>query len=268
MNGLGSGWVEKWCTRSGAALVALASALAGCSAPEPAPSEPVERIQAPAQTAVFPLRIAPGGRFLQDQAGQPFHVNGDTAWSMFTELDLAGVRQFLDDRRARGINTLRVQVSSPLKFAAAQTAPAAVGAGGALPFRANTTGGIWTGVFANHDPAFSSPNDTYWNWVDTVMNEAAARGILLIADYAYMGFNNGAEGWWQEINNSANTQAVCFAFGQYLGNRWKNHPNLIITLGTDMFPASASEGSARFLKILDGIQAAGSNQLVTAHYRR
>jgi hypothetical protein len=195
--------------------------------------------------------------------GRPFLVVADTAWSLFTELTHSQVREFFRDRRSRGVNALRVQVSSPVKFDAAQNAPAAVGAGGALPFTTAAAGGAWNGTGSAD---FATPNNTYWNWVDVVFREAATYGIVLIADYAYMGFDNGAEGWWGHFSAGANTQSVCEGFGTYLGNRWKNHENLIIGMGTDMFPTSASESSARFLKILDGLQAAGCSQLVVAQY--
>jgi hypothetical protein len=218
----------------------------------------------------FPLVVSSSGRYLQDQTGKPFRVHGDTAWGLINELDLAGVRFYLDDRKAKGVNALIMQASNPDKNGdnLESVAPAARGAGMAKPYLRNINGGTWTGVLQNHDAALDSPNDVYWNWVDTVLQEMAARGIVAVIDHLYMGYNFGENAWWQDLHKPYNTQTVCYNFGRYLGLRWKNHPNVIVKLGTDMFPISGSEDSARFLKILDGMRDAGFNGLVTAHYKR
>lgn len=214
------------------------------------------------------ISVSINGRYLLKN-GNPLLLVGDTAWEIFNELDSTEVDQYLTNRRDKGFNAMIVQVTNPVKYYPASYAPGAKGAGGALPFLLNISGGSWTGVFANHDAAFSSPNDTYWDWVDYVIDRCNSFGFTLVVDHMYMGYNQGAEdGWWQDVGNAGNTQPVCFAFGQYLGNRWKNHQNLILDLGTDMFPVAGSESSARFLKILDGMQDAGCSQLVSAHYKR
>lgn len=232
----------------------------------------------------FPLSVSTDGRYLVDAAGLPFRVQGDGAWEICNELSLSDVQQYLDDRNTRGVNAIIVQVSNTVRYVAASVAPSARGASFAMPFL-NTSGGTWNGdptfrdnilnnvplgsATGNFDADFSKPVDAYWDWVDTVINEALTRNIVLIADFMYMGFNQGSnDGWWRTINNTQNTQSVCLGFGTYLGNRWKNHHNLIISLGTDMFPVSGSENSARFKKIIQGMQTAGCTQPVLAHYQR
>lgn len=232
----------------------------------------------------FPVKVSTDGRYLVDSTGKPFRVQGDGGWEMFNELTLSDVQQYLDDRQSRGVNAIIVQVTNSVRYVTASVAPTARGASFAMPFL-NTSGGTWNGdptfrdnilngvpeggATGNFDADFSKPVDAYWDWVDTVFGEANSRGIALIADFMYMGFNQGSnDGWWRTINNTQSTQAVCLGFGTYLGNRWKNHPNLIISLGTDMFPVSGSENSARFKKIISGMQSAGCTQIVLAHYAR
>ena len=56
--------------------------------------------------------------------------------------------------------------------------------------------------------------------------------MLVVLTVSYFGYDNGAQdGWWRTMTNAANTQAVSFAFGQYLGNRYKNVPNIIWEAG-------------------------------------
>jgi hypothetical protein len=58
-------------------------------------------------SAAFPLTTKPGKRYLEDADGKPFLVHGDTAWSLIADLRREDVERYLDDRRARGFNTIR-----------------------------------------------------------------------------------------------------------------------------------------------------------------
>jgi hypothetical protein len=229
----------------------------------------------------FPLKVSANGRYLQDQRGRPFRVHGDTIWDASVSFSLAELRTYLDDRRSRGFNTILVQITNPVKYQPASSAPASKGAGGALPFLKNAAGGAWDGdaAFAGdqeaHNPApgnfdadFSSPNPAYFAWIDRLLTEAASRGILVFLTPCYLGYNNGVQdGWWRTLNNGVNTQAVTFGFGRYLGTRYKGFDNIIWEMGVDMLPPFGSEGEARAHKIMEGIQAAGDTHLWTGHWK-
>jgi hypothetical protein len=58
----------------------------------------------------FPLAVKRGKRYLVDAAGRPFLIQGDTAWSLIAQLTREDVVLYLDDRRARGFNTLLVNL--------------------------------------------------------------------------------------------------------------------------------------------------------------
>ena len=60
--------------------------------------------------AAFPLGIATGNRYLEDAAGRPFLIHGDTAWSLIAQLTLEDAGRYLQDRRARGFNTILVNL--------------------------------------------------------------------------------------------------------------------------------------------------------------
>jgi hypothetical protein len=232
----------------------------------------------------FPLQAHSSGRYLVTPTGAPFRLRGDSGWLVFNELTLAQVRQYFDDRVAHGFNAVVCQATNPVRYVSANVSPAAAGASSGLPFL-NSSGSSWNqdtafrdnivngvaqgSATGNFDADFSRPVDAYWDWVDTVINEAGQRSIAMIIDPCYMGFGGGEnDGWWRTLSNTQNTQSVCLGFGTYLGNRWRNHANLILSMGTDMFPTSASEASARFAKIFDGLVAAGCTVLTGAHYQR
>src|SRR5688572_1493154 len=100
------------CTRRDLVLAALGTAAAGvlCDA-----DLAVAQTASPPSAAVwpraqFPLSIAPGRRYLQDAAGKPFLIHGDTAWSLIAQLTLEGAEHYLQDRSARGFNTILVNL--------------------------------------------------------------------------------------------------------------------------------------------------------------
>ena len=207
----------------------------------------------------FPLTVSDDHRTLVDVNGRPFRVNGDTGWEAAMELTLDEWIAYLDDRRAKGFNTILATMTSPVASYPESQAPEARGAGGALPFLRNAAGGPWDGdpTFAKdlgaHNPApgnfdadFSTPNPVYWDFVEQMVAAANERNMLLVLTAHYLGYNEGSQdGWWRTLNNTVNTREVSFGFGEYLGNRFKDYPNIIWQMGVDMLPPAGSEGEAR-----------------------
>jgi len=233
----------------------------------------------PTPTPVFPLKLSSNHRYLVDQNGVPFRMQGEAAWDASVSLSLSEWRTYLDNRKAKGFNTVLVQITNPVRYQSGSPAPASKGASGALPFLKNASGGTWDGDpgFAGNlvgqggayhfDADFSTPNPAYFTWIDTLLAEAAARGVVVVLTACYLGYNNGFDdGWWQTLNNSVNTQTVSYGFGQYLGNRYKNVPNLIWEMGVDMLPAPGSEGEQRAHRMLEGVRAAGDSHFWTGHW--
>jgi hypothetical protein len=219
-------------------------------------------------------------RHLVDQDDKPFRIQGDAAWDAAVNLTLPDLRTYLDDRKARGFNSILVQMTNPVKYDPSSHAPGAAAAGDALPFLKNAKGGAWDGDpsftedLGKHNPArghfdadFSSPNPAYFAWIDQLLAEAGARDMLVILTVSYYGYDNGAQGgWWPTMVNDVNTQAVSFAYGEYLGARYKNAPNVLWEAGVDMLPPPGSEGEARAYAMLQGIKAAGDTHLWTGHW--
>lgn len=233
-------------------------------------------------SAVFPLQASANGRYLVDQNGVPFRIQGEASWDAHINLNLTDLRAYLDDRQAKGFNALFTYVANPVAYYAGDAAPWAVQLGGqpagvaALPFTRNTSGTTWDGDpnFTNHDADFSSPNDAYFAWVAQFVDEADARGMVVMLTPMYLGYGLGAaDGWYHTLTNSANTQSVCFGFGQYLANGhgtfsgFKNRPNIIWVNGGDTLPPNGSEAALRALQILKGMEAGGDTHLQTAHWQ-
>lgn len=220
-------------------LVVVAACGAGAS---DTPSSP-DGGAAPA--VVFPLRRAPSGPYLEDSAGTPFLIHGDSPWSLIVQLTREEATRYLDDRRARGVNTLLVNL---IEHMFADDPPR--NAYGAAPF---TTAGN-----------FATPNDAYFDHAVWVVREAAARGMVVLLAPAYLGYNGGPEGWFADMSKLS--PAVCTGYGTYVANKLADARNVIWVHGGDYTPPVGSAGEACALAIAAAIRAALPGRLHTGHW--
>src|SRR6185295_16982948 len=165
-------------------------------------------------------------------------------WSLIAAPTLADANVYLDDRAARGFNTVLANLVEHL-FAPSPPNDA----NGDAPFTGTVSG----------QPDFSTPNEPYWAHVDAVLAAAGARGIQVLAFPAYLGFNGGSEGWYTALQ--ANGASRLTSYGTFLGNRYKNVPNLIWVAGGDYSPPDKTLTRA----IHTAIRAADPNHLHSAH---
>ncbi len=198
--------------------------------------------------AAYPLRASGNGRYLVDQNGTPFFMVGDAAQSAAAALTLAQFQSYVDTRVGQGFNTVNVN------FIEHQYAPSPpADRDGNQPF---TTPG-----------SFSTSNDAYFAGLEQKVAYAASKGVVVSLAF-YVGGGSHAEGWYDELSSAANTQAVCYAFGQYLANGhgafggFKKYPNVMWTWGADWHFTSDVEARDRLHKVAQGIKDAGSAQLI------
>ena len=190
----------------------------------------------------FPLKVSENHRFLVDQHGRPFRIQGDSAQSLIANLTFAEADTYLTDRRSKGFNSVNINL---LEHKFAINAPK------------NRRGDSPFTVADN----FATPNVAYFDFADSIIDLAASKGMLVSLAAMYLGYGGGAEGWWSTLTNAANTQAVCYTFGLYVGNRYKNRANILWVIGGDFTPPPGSEGEKRLHKFMEGIKAAAAPQL-------
>jgi hypothetical protein len=203
--------------------------------------------------ARFPLRISENRRRLLDADGSPFLVQGDAAWSLVSNLTFEEAVAYLDDRRAKGFNTIIVSLVEHLF---ARDAPR--NRDGQEPFV--TPGDL------------STPNDAYFDHVERVLKACADRGVAVILACCYIGHRHApsagvdatdhAEGWYYEIVRTG--VEGCRRYGEYLGRRFGSFSNVIWCIGGDWDP---DESRAGLDAIATGIRAQGATGLFTAHVR-
>jgi hypothetical protein len=195
-----------------------------------------------AEPPAFPLKVDPSGRFLADQRGTPFLVHGDTPWSLTHNLTYEEAVRYLEDRRARGFNT--VLVSAPDAYDPDGKATYPPDRYGNQPFES----GDWT-----------RPVEAYWAHVDRVLAKTAAAGFLVLFAPAYLGCCD--DGY--EAALVRNGEAKALAYGRWIGRRYAALPNLVWVHGGDRNPFVVE---AEVRAIARGIRESGAPQMHTAHW--
>jgi hypothetical protein len=210
---------------------------------------PAAPLPDPQPTARYPLSVSPDRRRLLDADGQPFLVQGDAAWSLIANLEYADALRYLDDRRAKGFNTVIVNLVEHLY---SKNPPRDLA--GREPFA--TPGDM------------SRPNDAYFDAAERVLDACAERGIAVILAPAYIGYlhDRGTgvpphlDGWYDEI--VATGPEGCRRYGEYLGRRFARFANIIWCIGGDWHPEITRPGLDA---IAGGIRSAGIGNLFTGH---
>jgi hypothetical protein len=190
--------------------------------------------------ASFPLKLAPGKRYLVDQNDRPFSILGEAAWSLIAGLADADVDRYLEDRRQKGFNTVLVNLLE--HFFVSNPPNNAYGVG---PF---TTPGD-----------FSTPNEPYFAFADTVIRKAAAKGILVLLTPAYLGYPASGHGWSTEMAQNGVTKLK--SYGNYLGNRYRTQPNILWVNAGD----SPTPDKSLVDAVATGIRMVDTVHLQTAH---
>jgi hypothetical protein len=197
------------------------------------------------QAFTYPLKMAGSGKnqYLTDQNGTPFMINGDTSWSLIAQATEAEAQAYFDDRAAKGFNVVLINL---IEHKFASNAP-------------NTIDGI--APFSKKGD-FTTPNEAYFAHADRIIRMAANDGIVVLLAPTYLGYGCGDEGWCSEIK--AGGTSMMTSWGQYVGNRYKDFPNIIWLIGADTDPVQ--NGVADYLRaFVTAVRAVDSNHLFTAH---
>ncbi len=185
-----------------------------------------------------PIKVSPSGRYFVDQQGKPFFWLGDTAWPLFAEYSPSQAESYLKNRAEKGFTVIQGVL--------------AWGRGTGFEARvplANTAGDQ---PWLNGDPA--TPNDAYFRHVDRLVAFADAQGLILAM----------LPTWGYYVNDvKALTTANARAYGRWLGQRYRNAPNIVWINGGDRI-ATGFEDVYRELAL--GLQEGdGGAHLITYH---
>jgi hypothetical protein len=196
------------------------------------------------------LHVSPDRRFLVHADGAPFFYLGDTAWELFHRLDRADAERYLETRRRQGFTVIQAVLLAEFDGLDEPNA------NGHRPL-------------IERDPARPDikpgPSNDYWDHVDDILAMARERGLYL-GLLPTWGDKAGPKKWGQGpvIFNAGNARA----YGRFLGERYREAPNVIWILGGDRPAMDEKEGDFRpvWHAMADAIAAAESGRhLVTYH---
>ena len=155
------------------------------------------------------LKVSENHRFLVFEDGTPFFYLGDTAWELFHRLSKTDAEKYLENRRAKGFTVIQAVALAEIDGL-------------------NTPNAEGEKPLINNDP--TKPNEKYFQHVDWVIKKAAEKGIFigLLPTWGDKWNKKWATGS-EEIFNAENARL----YGKYIGNRYKDEPNIIWILGGD-----------------------------------
>jgi len=196
---------------------------------------------------IFPLKLSPNGKYLNDNHNKPFLIKEISAWGLIQALSEKDEATFIDSVKKKGFNTLMVSIISfDTRFA------------GNPP--------DWQGI-----PPFktqwdlSTWNIEYFKHADRFLRIAKARGMLVLLVPCYLGYKGDKnQGWWDELLNKNNSVAKSRLYGEFLGKRYKGFSNIIWVAGGDnkgdsvLFPHMDN--------IIRGIKKFDKHHLWTGHF--
>ena len=190
---------------------------------------------------VYPVKVGPTGRYLVDQNNVPFLMAGESPQAMIGDLTEAEAEQFFENRRGHGFNTVWINL-----LCNGYTGCAGDGStrSGIPPF--NIPGDL------------STPNEAYFAHAERIVQLAAQYGFLVILVPIETG------GWLDVLRD--NGLAKARAYGQFIGARYANCPNILWMHGNDFQTWSDPGDDALVQEVARGIQDS-ETQLLPANLR-
>ena len=179
------------------------------------------------------LKVSENHRYLIHENGTPFFWLGNTAWLISERLTRDEVEYYLVNEHRAGYNVEQIQVINSIP-----------------------TFNIY-GQQAN-DASFDmwkfSKKDQYgyWEHLDFIVDFAASQGIYIAMDCV----------WGSQITKMDIKKAE--KYGQFLGERYKDKPNIIWMIGGDVL---GDKGTASWDALAKAIRKADPNHVMTFHPR-
>jgi hypothetical protein len=225
----------------------------------------------------WPIKVSPNGRYFVDSTGAPWIMVGDNSgYNLMNYLPLIGTQSvdtYLADREAHGFNTVWMNVVFGV---GSQTPASAELYDGTRPFTSPANG-----IDQTYD--FSTPNSAYWAEIDALVARAAAHNLVIAMIPFETGLSNpswpppqsctggqpNGTGWLTAARAQGAT--AMYNYGVFLGNRYKNSPNVMWVLGYD-FQSQVCQGvsgspgandAGLVAELLAGIESVDPNHIVT-----
>lgn len=184
------------------------------------------------------LQVSSNHRYLEFENGRPFFYLADTAWELFHRLNRNDTEKYLENRREKGFTVIQAVALAELDGL-------------------NTPNMEGEKPLIGNDPG--KPNENYFAHLDWVIKKAEEKGLFIGLLPTWGDKVDKQWGVGPVIFNKENA----FVYGRWIGNRYKNSPNIIWINGGDR-----QGGGANFEiwnALARGIKSADKNHLMTFH---
>jgi hypothetical protein len=193
---------------------------------------------AQASPPAFPLHADPTNRYLLDSNNVPFLMVGDAPQALIGNLSKHLADVFMANRQKYGINALWINLLCDSYTAC------------------NSDGTTFDGIAPFTTPGdLSTPNPVYFDRAADMIALAAKHRQLVLLDPAETG------GWLGVLES--NGVAKARAYGRFLGNRFKDMPNIIWLNGNDFQNWSDPAADAVVAAVAKGIRSVDPNPIHT-----
>ncbi|UCG49689.1 MAG: glycoside hydrolase family 140 protein [Phycisphaerales bacterium] len=157
------------------------------------------------------LKVSENGRFIVHADGTPFFYLGDTAWELFHRLNREEADRYLENRRGKGFTVIQAVVLAELDGL-------------------NTGNAYGERPLVENDPR--RPSEKYFEHVDYIVGKAEEKGIYIGMLPTWGDKVTKAWGKGPVVFRNDNLEAAR-AYGKFLGERYRERPNIIWILGGD-----------------------------------
>jgi hypothetical protein len=193
----------------------------------------------------YPLKASANGRYLVDQSNAPVMIVGDSPQALMVNLSTNEAAFFFANRAAYGFNTLWINL-----LCATYTGgrPDASTIDRIQPFTGN--------VPSKSSYDLTKTNEAYFARVDQMLELAAQSGIQVLLDPCETGS-------FLSVMRDNGTNR-CRSYGRFLGERYKNVPNIVWMSGNDFQTWRTPADDELVRAVAVGIRDRDTNHLHTA----
>jgi len=202
-----------------------------------------------ADSPAYPLKVSANGRYLVDQSNTPFLIVGDVPQTLVGMVSTSDAASYFDDRHAHGFNAMWINVIAAFPYYYSSPDDGST-YDGIRPFSGYIPGGTDT---AHYD--LTKPNEAYFARLDEMLALAANHGMAVFLNPIETGQ------WLPTLRN--NGPVAAYAYGQYLGNRYKNFHNIVWLNGNDFENWKDRGDDAVVQAVAKGIKSVDPSSLQT-----
>lgn len=181
------------------------------------------------------LKVDATHRYLQHENGSPFFWLGETGWLLPQRLDQAEAEYYLEQCKRKGYNVVQIQTMNGVPSMNAYGQQSLIDG---FNFKNIDRKGVYG----------------YWDHMDYIVRTAARKGI-------YIGM---VCIWGTPVSKGSMSVEEAKAYGKFLGERYKDDPNIIWLIGGDI---RGDVKTAEWNALAESIRKVDPNHLMTFHPR-